>query len=170
MTFNWQQYLKDNGLQITQERVAIYEVVSKMKGHFSPEAVQEVLISTRNMRISRTTAFNTFNILVQAQILVKHTFAMGEYERKQEAKDHYHIICLHCNKIKEVKYSKIRKKADRNPTALQELIGDLRYPSFKTDYHALYMYGMCNACIRRVNTISRVSRKRTNDNKKQDIT
>jgi len=104
------KYLKDNGQRITNERILILNSALSMESHFDAD---ELYTKMRNdfIRVSRATVYNTLELMNKCGILTKHNFKgeRARYETKHGGKNHYHIICLSCNKIIEFENQSIEK-------------------------------------------------------------
>ncbi|MBN8571895.1 MAG: transcriptional repressor, partial [Ignavibacteria bacterium] len=63
------------------------------------------------LNVSRATVYKTLDLMSECDLLTKHNFK-GErtrYETKFGRNQHYHIICVHCNRILEFEDPKIEK-------------------------------------------------------------
>jgi Fur family transcriptional regulator, ferric uptake regulator len=104
------KYLKDNGQRITNERILILNSALSMEDHFDAD---ELYTKMRNdfIRVSRATVYNTLELMNNCSILSKHNFKgeRARYEAKRGSKNHYHIICISCNKIIEFENQSIDK-------------------------------------------------------------
>ena len=91
--------------------------------------------------VSRATIYNTMELLVEGGRVRKHQCGNrhAQYEKVLDATNHHHLMCTECGKIKEVK-----------DTELIKYMNLRKYPSFSTQYFALYVYGICSRCARRM--------------------
>lgn len=103
-------YLKDNGHRITNERILILDSALSMENHFDADELYSKMRSDF-IRVSRATVYNTLELMNNCKILTKHNFKgdRARYETKHGRKNHYHIICLSCNKILEFENQSIEK-------------------------------------------------------------
>jgi Fur family ferric uptake transcriptional regulator len=130
------EYLSDHKLRKTPERFAILEEVYLIDGHFDVESMY-IRMKNKNYRVSRATVYNTLDILMDADLIVKHQFGnnLAVYERSYGSKQHDHLICNRCGKIMEFcdpRIQSIRKGVEE-------------FYNFKVNFHALYLYGECTA-------------------------
>jgi Fur family ferric uptake transcriptional regulator len=103
-------YLKLNAHRITNERFLILDGALNMKGHFDAD---ELYLKMKNdyINVSRATVYKTLELMKECHILTKHNFKgdRTRYETKIGRNQHYHIICVKCNKITEFEYPLIEK-------------------------------------------------------------
>ncbi|MDR3268648.1 MAG: transcriptional repressor [Tannerella sp.] len=129
------RYMTEKGLRKTMERYTILECVCRIGGHFDVEMLRSRL-EDDNFHVSRSSVYNTLELLLNANLIVRHQFSAQqvEYELKNAAATHHHVICDYCGRIGEVKNDKVKINAD------------YRIPRFTQEYHILYIYGMCSKC------------------------
>lgn len=133
----FQTYLDEIGLKKTAERMAVAKVAFAMKGHFDYDKINQAMVES-NFSVSKATLYSVLQHLVEADLLVKHQFTeldAVQYERKDRAIVHHHLICLECGKLGEFKDEMITL-----------FIQNRKIKGFTTDYFGLYMYGYCSKC------------------------
>jgi len=103
-------YLKDNAHRITNERFLILDAALNMDGHFDADELY-LRMKTDYINVSRATVYKTLELMSECHILTKHNFKgdRTRYETRIGRKQHYHIICVTCNKITEFEYPMIEK-------------------------------------------------------------
>ena len=81
-----------------------------MEKHFDADELYGKM-KREYIKVSRATVYNTLELMSKCKILTKHNFKgdRARYEKKYGRKNHYHIICLKCNKIIEFENSSIEK-------------------------------------------------------------
>lgn len=129
-------YLVEKKLRKTEERYKILEHISSFPGHFDVTTLHED-IDKENFRISTATLYNTLELLIDANIVVKHYIGSQfiQYELRLFADTHQHLICVKCNSIREIK----------NQT-LKSDIKNLKISRFTPGFYNLYIYGVCSKC------------------------
>lgn len=133
-------YLKNRGLRKTPERFAILDRVFSLNSHFDIETLYSML-EEDSYHVSRATIYNTIELLIDCGLVRRHSFDSKhtKYEKVVTASpNHHHLICTECGKIKEVK--------DNDFFAYMNA---KKYNAFTTSYYQLYVYGICNNCLRK---------------------
>ena len=142
-------YLEQKALRRTPERFAILDEIYSIKGHFDVEQLYEKM-KERNYTVSRATVYNTLDILLECNLVIRHQFGASQsvFERGYGYRQHDHLICNKCNRISEFCDPRIQQ--------IQNVMGELL--KFNIDSHSLYLYGdphcdaegACNTCGKKV--------------------
>jgi Fur family ferric uptake transcriptional regulator len=127
-------YLEKKELRKTPERFAILEEIYTRGGHFDVDTLW-INMKNKNYLVSRATVYNTLDILVDCDLVLKHQFGnnMAQYEKSYGYKQHDHLICTECHKVVEF--------CDPRVQNIQSMIGDLL--KFRIMHHSLIFYGQC---------------------------
>lgn len=127
-------YLEHHKLRKTPERLTILEEIYNFKGHFDAEQLFNELKKHR-YNVSRATVYNTLDLLVNSELITKHQFGSNhaQYERSYGFRQHDHIICLDCGRVKEF--------CDPRLQQIGNTAGELF--NFEIRNHALTLYGQC---------------------------
>ena len=143
------EYLTVNKFRKTPERYAILDLIYTDQRHFDMDMLYETM-NERNFRVSRATLYNTMQLLLECRLVLKHQFGqnLSFYERAYNNDYHHHLICSHCNKVKEYKDANLN-------TAIQ----NKKIKGFTSEHYSLYIYGICSTCVRELK-----KRKLTNRN------
>lgn len=133
-------FLEGKQLRKTPERYAILEKVLEINSHFDIMSLYRAM-EQDTYHVSRATIYNTMELLVECGLVRKHQFGNrhAQFEKVIDTSNHHHLMCIECGKIKEVK-----------DTELIRYMNSRKYPSFTTQHFALYVYGICNRCARRL--------------------
>ncbi len=88
------QYLRDNNLKVTKERLLLLEELFKSSGHLDADSLLFQL-RQQNKHVSRATIYRTLDLLVQCGLARKSRLGREHYvyERVTPGRSHHHMIC-----------------------------------------------------------------------------
>ncbi len=132
------EYLDAHGMRRTTERYAILNRILSINEHFTIEELQQMIVGD-GFHVSRSTVYNTIELLIDAKMLRRHVFEGMQAQYERITLPHTHLICTTCGKVKEVK--------DTNFAAFMNA---RRFNAFNTDHYSLYVYGTCSTCARKL--------------------
>ncbi len=100
------EILKEKGLKVTPQRIAIYDAVVKLGNHPTAEQVVEV-IKTDYPNISLGTIYKVFQVFVEKGLLkkVKSEKDIMRYDAMLE--HHHHLYCSDSDRIEDYKDEKL---------------------------------------------------------------
>ena len=92
-------------------------------------------MKNQNYRVSRATVYNTLELLVNCDLIVRHQFdqKLAQYEKSYGYKQHDHLICADCSKVIEFCDPRIQQ--------IKNMMGDIL--KFNITNHSLTLYGNC---------------------------
>lgn len=131
----FEKELEKRGLRKTVERFAILEEIYKRTEHFDVEELYGTL-GNNNFPVSRATVYNTLDVLQECGLVKKHHFGTTDgavYEKSFGFRQHGHLVCIDCNRIKEF--------CDPRLQAIQNNVGNAM--GFDITDQALVFYGSC---------------------------
>jgi Fur family transcriptional regulator, ferric uptake regulator len=136
------EYLKQNDLKNTPERMIILQEVMKLDKHFEAENLFEH-IKTMNIKVSRASIYRTLDLLVQCGLVNKINFdnSCFYYETTINKSSHDHFICNECGKIIEFYYPELE---DIHKNLIEKF--DLSISEYSHQ-----IYGICKDCKQQKN-------------------
>ncbi len=130
------EYLRANKHRKTPERYAILDAIYSIEGHFDIDRLYDQMMNEEKFRVSRATLYNTLVLLLDAKLIIKHSFGnSSQYEKSYNIETHHHLICTNCGKVSEL-----------HSEELQKVIANLKMRRFQMSHYSLYIYGICSKC------------------------
>jgi Fur family ferric uptake transcriptional regulator len=133
------QYLRDNNLKVTKERLMLLDELFNSSGHLDADSL---LFQLRNQgkRVSRATIYRTLDLLVQCGLARKSRLGREHYvyERVTPGKRHDHMVCTGCGRIIEFYDSDLDER--QRQVCLEH--------NFRPSFYSLQIQGLCAECQR----------------------
>jgi Fur family ferric uptake transcriptional regulator len=135
--------LKQNGLKVTNQRIAILEVLNSRPGeHLTAEEIYD-LVRVKYPDIGLATVYRTIQMLSELNLIDKLNLDDGyvRYEiSKNDAEEtghhHHHLICLDCGNIYTFQDDLLETLEKR----IKDTLG------FDVVDHEVKLYGHCKKC------------------------
>ena len=110
----FKEYLRREKHRVTPERFEVLDAAIGFTGHFGAD---DLYVEMKNQRsnVSRATVYNTLELLTVCDLLSKRNFGYNKtrYETKIGRKQHDHIVCTKCGKIKEFSNPEIKGMVEK---------------------------------------------------------
>ncbi|MCZ8343217.1 MAG: Fur family transcriptional regulator [Leptospira sp.] len=131
----FEDYLREKGLKITNQRLLVAQKIFSSHNHFTAEGLLDELKDNKD-RISKATIYRILAIMVEAGLLEEHDFGKDYkyYEHIIGHQHHDHIICMQCGRIVEFVDNRIEELQNKAATDNGFLITG----------HSLNIFGNCN--------------------------
>lgn len=140
------QILRNKGLKVTPQRIAIYTILMGTKTHPSAETIYKSLEAT-NPTMSLATIYKTLDSFENANLVQELNVGEGCCRYDAEVKSHPHIVCTTCGEVFDLDIPGLDN--------IREKISD------KTDFNIhneqLFFYGECPTCQKKACCESTVS-------------
>jgi Fur family peroxide stress response transcriptional regulator len=96
----YREKLKQAGLKVTPQRLAIYETVLKSDDHPSAEKIIDC-IKTSHPNISIATVYKVLDTLVENKLLIKVKNEKGTMRYDAVISPHHHLYCTDSDRIED---------------------------------------------------------------------
>ena len=131
------RYLREQGLPVTQQRLAVAEAVFSSPLHQSVEDLEAVL-RDRDFRMGKATIYRTLDLLVQSDLVEEHDFGEGfrRYEHRLSRDPvHHHLVCTESGEVIEFRSEALTRIVEE--TAARH--------GFRPTHHKLVIFGLSRA-------------------------
>lgn len=147
MASNQEQFkalLRTNGLKVTNQRIAILEVLNNRPGkHLTAEEIYEY-VRKKYPDIGLATVYRTIQLLSELNLIDKLNlddgyvrYEIGAKNNEYSSHHHHHLICLDCGNI----YAFQDDLLENLENKIKETLG------FEVSDHEVKLYGHCKKCI-----------------------
>ena len=100
---------RQNGLRMTGQRRAVIDIIAGLRDHPDTEELHR-RVRAEDARISLTTVYRTMTVLVDAGILIRHSFEDGRSRYELADRPHHdHLIDRKTGKVIEFRSREIEK-------------------------------------------------------------
>jgi len=99
---------KRHGLAVTHQRQVIFETLTDMHGHPSPEAVYE-LVKAHIPSISLATVYKNLKTFEERGLIREVSPHHRSARFETNSTPHHHLVCLRCKAIMDVPAADVRR-------------------------------------------------------------
>ena len=133
----FKQYLKEKGMLLSHQREDILDTFMRTKNHPTVDSLYDV-IQKKYPKIGLATVYRTMRIICDADLARKVDFGDGvrHFEHKYKRHKHYHLICIKCGRVIEVKSPEIER--------LQKKL--VSQHDFSATKNTMKIFGVCSKC------------------------
>jgi Fur family ferric uptake transcriptional regulator len=130
-------FLRERHLPVTQQRLAIADILLRAPGHLSADDVGDAL-TKKGQSVGLATVYRTLDLLVTCGLAEQRDFGEGfkRYEAARNQPNHYHLTCTVCGAVTEF-------FDDRIPEIIRRAASNR---GFVPSQHRLLVRGTCRAC------------------------
>ena len=129
------EILKEKGLKVTPQRLAVYSALAGTKTHPSAEDIHKKLIAD-NPSISLATVYKTLDSFKTAGLIKELNFCFEHSNYDAVVSNHQHIVCTKCCRVFDVSV-----KPDDTMRSLVEAES-----GFEINDEQIVFYGTCPEC------------------------
>ena len=127
--------LRQEGLKVTPQRIAVLKYLDNNHSHPSVEDIHREVVRDFPT-ISLATVYNTLDTLEQIEEVQSLTIDPTRKHYDPETRPHHHVICKECRTIRDV-FADYAEALTISPELLQE---------FKVDRTSVLFRGVCKSC------------------------
>lgn len=128
------RYLREQGLPVTQQRLAVARAVFASPRHQSVEDLDAVL-RANDLRLGKATIYRTLDLLIRSELVEEHDFGEGfkRYEHRLSRDPvHHHLVCTESGEVIEFRSEELGRIVDET-AALH---------GFRPTHHKLVIFGL----------------------------
>jgi Fur family peroxide stress response transcriptional regulator len=125
----------EHGIAVTHQRQVLYEVMSAMHGHPSPEEVY-ARVKKKVPAISLATVYKNIHLFVESGVFREVSMHHGSVRVEMNGEPHHHMVCSKCKRITDIGEKELGLVAKRD-----------RLPGgFLVERYAVDVIGVCAKC------------------------
>jgi len=126
-------YLKENNIKSSHQRLKIFDYLITNKNHPTVDKIYQDLKGEMST-LSKTTIYNTLKLFAEKKIVQVITVEEKETRYDADRSLHGHFKCTECGEVYDIKINEV-KEFDK------ELDG------FRVDEEHIYFKGICKKCL-----------------------
>jgi Fur family transcriptional regulator, peroxide stress response regulator len=132
---NVADFLRERGIQPSQQRIRIYEALAAVKTHPAADTIYREL-TAEMPTLSRTTVFSTLDLFARKGVAQRLALSGSELRYDADTSRHVHFRCRSCGAVSDL----AGLRAPAQPKAPEGYI---------VESSQFYAEGLCSACAAR---------------------
>ena len=131
----FRELCRENGIAVTHQRQVLYETMTTMPGHPSPEEVY-ARVKKKVPAISLATVYKNIHLFVEGGVFREVSLHHGSLRVEMNDESHHHMVCSKCRRITDIgeKELGLVSKKDKLPGG------------FLVERYAVDVIGICAKC------------------------
>lgn len=130
------EYMLERKMRKTPERYEVMRIASTIKGIFTIDELAERMETEATFTVSRATLFSTMEMLVDAQLIIKHSLTRAaHYEFNTQQTSTICVVCSACGSVRAIDKAEVNK-----------YLSALKVRMFIVQHPVLYLHGLCRKC------------------------
>ena len=129
------QILREKGLKVTPQRIAVYNMLCNTKEHPDAETIYKTLEPT-NPTMSLATVYKTLDFFKQLGLVQELNVGEGRSRYDADVDWHPHTVCTCCGQVGDLHLEALKNVS-------QKLAPEL---DFEVEMEQLILYGKCSEC------------------------
>ena len=137
------ELIRSAGFRATKPRLLLISYLKKLK---YPQTILEIAEGLQDS-IDQVTVYRIVDAFKKTGLIREIDLRQGRprYEISDADHDHHHVVCVSCNRIEDFTGCRYEELANK---ALKQTKGFAKITS-----HAMEFFGLCNACMKRGNSL-----------------
>ncbi|NIM91828.1 MAG: transcriptional repressor [Candidatus Aminicenantes bacterium] len=127
--------LKEAGLKLTPQRLALIKILKNNKSHPSAHMIYQELKKKYPM-VSFSTVYNILNVLKKIGEIKELTTSENKAYYDPNTKPHHHFLCEKCGQIQDI-FQDFRLRTEK-------------ISIHQVKDHQIYFFGICFDCLKKV--------------------
>jgi Fur family ferric uptake transcriptional regulator len=136
--------MREHGFRVTPQRRFILEAIRAGAGHIAPEEIYR-RVHRKIPGVNRTTVYRNLDFLCELRLVVAAQIAGRMVYEIAGKEPHHHLVCRQCGRIEQIDHKRVKSFFERIA----------RERRFTIDMDHLALFGLCQACRRREEQLSR---------------
>jgi Fur family peroxide stress response transcriptional regulator len=127
--------LRDHGMKVTPQRIAIYDILMNTTEHPSAEVIYKKLAPVYPT-MSLATVYKSLDVFKKAGLVQEINVGESSFRYDANISSHPHIICTTCHKVDDVEEAIFSDLVDKVNS----------FTNYSIHRQQLYFYGLCPQC------------------------